>query len=517
MTGTSPSPATPREAAVTMLRDAQRIFIAYSHADVKRASDLHRRIARVRAAHPPDTTFLDQVSLRPGDSVAPEDVRARLLAADLMVILCGRDTAVRPHVAEEVALGLDRQSRGEMKILPIILRGGVRLPDGLDYRVQGIFAEVLFPEIRWQRLGATAAVVGGGLVALAVLSRATWAAGFAPTEAWTLVAVRESGWSDALLVRGADGEETVRTRRAWKRPGTFAEDVGDVNDIFLELNATGAVTGGFATTRDDAGLFHDERAIKEVGGLGTLADEARLVEDGGSLDANTVWNLFGEHASRCLRLTWFDGFEELIARAEEIWSGVKEESIRSCRLGPESFFALFPTDFGSATAWVLTPAGGEPVRVPLDATGVLAIAKRVPNDGTFVLAAGDTRWEDNGRAGGLFRSTDGGTHWMQLKLPNPWNEVMLLDVALGLGRSRRIAVSYLQKGGGTHGVLVSDDDGADWRALRTGLRSATAEPMRLIGVGERGEVWVALPGGRVVQWRALSFMERFVGVDAIDP
>jgi hypothetical protein len=41
--------------------------------------------------------------------------------------------------------------------------------------------------------------------------------------------------------------------------------------------------------------------------------------------------------------------------------------------------------------------------------------------------------------------------------------------------------------------------------------------MRLIGVGERGEVWVALPGGRVVQWRALSFMERFVGVDAIDP
>ena len=167
MTGPSPLPATPREAAVTMLRDARRVFIAYSHADVKRASDLHRRIARVRAGHPSDTTFLDQVSLRPGDSVAPEDVRARLLAADLMVVLCGRDTAVRPHVAEEVALGLDRQARGEMKILPIILRGGVRLPDGLDYRVQGIFAEVLFPEIRWQRLGATAAVVGGGLVALA--------------------------------------------------------------------------------------------------------------------------------------------------------------------------------------------------------------------------------------------------------------------------------------------------------------------------------------------------------------
>jgi hypothetical protein len=94
---------------------------------------------------------------------------------------------------------------------------------------------------------------------------------------------------------------------------------------------------------------------------------------------------------------------------------------------------------------------------------------------------------------------------------------MLLDVALALGRSRRIAVSYVQKGGGTHGVLVSDDDGAEWRALRTGLRSETTEPMRLIGVGEHGGVWVALPGGRVVQWRALSFMERFVGVDAIDP
>ncbi|NIR32022.1 MAG: TIR domain-containing protein [Gammaproteobacteria bacterium] len=510
-------PATSREAAVALVRDAKRLFIAYSHADLKRATDLHRRILRLRPESDPDTAFLDQASLRPGDSVAPEVVEARLREADLLLVLCGRDTAERPHVSREVALALERQRAGDLTILPVILQPGVRLPDGLDFRVQGIFAEVLFPELRWQRLSAAA---GGGVIAVLLalaLFRAAWAAWFAPTEAWTPVPLPESGWDEALLVRTPDGREVVRTQRVFVERGVFAEDVDNTNRVFLEVDASGHVTGAFATTADDAGNFRDGREIERNGGVGSL--ESAVADLAGELpDGDAIWNVLGEHASRCLPLGWHDGLEEMLERVQAVRANVREKDVRTCRLGAGAALALFPTDFDRTEAWALVAESEvRQGRAPLDPTGIAAIAKRVPRDGTLALVTRDTFWEDSGTRGGLFRSVDGGVHWERLALEEPWDQVTLEGIAFGFGNSRRMALSYAEAQGGARGILVSDDAGATWRALTTGMASATTRQVRLVGVGKQGDVWVALPGGRLARWRSLTFAERFAGLEPVEP
>lgn len=510
-------PATSRATALAIVRDAERIFIAYSHADLKQATDLHRRIVRLRRPADPQTTFLDQESLRPGQSVAPEVVEARLREADLLLVLCGRDTAERPHVTREVALALERQRENAQAILPIILRPGVRLPDGLDFRVQGIFVEVLFPELRWQRVSAAGGVgVAAVLFALALL-RAAWAAWFAPAEAWTAIPLAESGWDEALLVRAAGGEEVLRTYRVYRERGVFAEDVDNTNHVFLEVDAGGKVIGAFATTGDDAGTFRDDEEIERHGGLGSL--EATVADLIGELpNGDVIWHRLGEGASRCLPLGWHDGLEEMLAEVEAIRPGVREENVRTCRLADDAALALFPTDFDHRDAWALRAENGvRRARAPLDASGVAAIAKRVPRDGTLALVTRDTFWEDSGARGGLFRSHDGGLAWERLPLEKPWDKATLHGIAFALGDSRRIALSYSTAAGGTHGILVSDDDGRTWRALTRGMASATTREVHLVGVGEQGDVWTALPGGRLARWRALSFAERFVGLSAVEP
>lgn len=102
---------------------------------------------------------MDQDSLPPAASVSPASIDTVLKESDLLIVLCGDDTARRPEVNRELAIALKLRVEGRLSILPIIIKHGVRLPDGLDYEIQGVFLKVLFPEIVIWPLAALTAVV----------------------------------------------------------------------------------------------------------------------------------------------------------------------------------------------------------------------------------------------------------------------------------------------------------------------------------------------------------------------
>src|SRR5262245_1153228 len=153
----------PRSEALALLRNAQRIFIAYSHSDLRTAHRFRKRLVRLRRDRNPDTVFLDQDSLQPGTNVSPTDIDRRLEEADLFVVLCGKDTAGSEHVAHEIRTAMARRDAGALTVLPIILGRRARLPAALDFRVQAIFLSTLFPGILLARV-----LVGLLIVLLAV-------------------------------------------------------------------------------------------------------------------------------------------------------------------------------------------------------------------------------------------------------------------------------------------------------------------------------------------------------------
>jgi len=159
-------PKASRPEAVQLLRAAHRVFIIYSSSDLQKARDLRRRIVRLRKHRPADSVFLAAESLPPGTDVSPEAVSAVLAAADLVVIACGVHTPQSPFVIVEIRQAM-AQRRGEVtKILPVILKTGVRLPDGIDFDIQAIDRTVLFPAIRWIPIAAMIAILALAVVAV---------------------------------------------------------------------------------------------------------------------------------------------------------------------------------------------------------------------------------------------------------------------------------------------------------------------------------------------------------------
>jgi WD40 repeat protein len=154
-----------RGAATQRICQARRIFIAYSHSDLRQAKDVHRRIVKLRKGLDPETVFLDQLNLRPGEDVSPAVIDAKLRDADLMVVLCGPDTPQRAEVQRELELGVQLRNQGVLTILPIILKTGVRLPAPINYSIQAIQLTTLFPEILWIRIGVAALTIGAILFA----------------------------------------------------------------------------------------------------------------------------------------------------------------------------------------------------------------------------------------------------------------------------------------------------------------------------------------------------------------
>jgi WD40 repeat protein len=157
-----------RERALDLLRRAGSVFIAYSHADLRAAHAFRKRVVGLRKGLPPESVFLDQESLTPGSIVSPADIERRLGASDLFVVICGADTADRVHVNREVDEALrQRETRG-LAILPVILKAGVPLPPGLDFRVQGIFLAALFPDdVRRRRVRRALVALGLALLVTA--------------------------------------------------------------------------------------------------------------------------------------------------------------------------------------------------------------------------------------------------------------------------------------------------------------------------------------------------------------
>ena len=205
--GGGPSPAAPptREQARELIRSAARVFIAYSHSDLRSARTCRGQILKLRKDHPPDSVFLDQESLAPGSNVSPEDIARRLRESDLFVALCGADTADRVYVNREIDEAMrQRESRG-LTVLPVILGPRVQLPRALDFHVQGIFFDTLFPELARQRRALRIAV--GSLVALALA-----AGGFAlRARAQQRASAREAAAQRlSALARGVLGAEPQR-------------------------------------------------------------------------------------------------------------------------------------------------------------------------------------------------------------------------------------------------------------------------------------------------------------------
>jgi WD40 repeat protein len=149
----------PKENAIERIRSAERIFLAYSHSDLRRARDIHSRLVKMRRPKPADSVFLDQLSLAPGEDVSPAVIDQRLSESSLMVVLCGEDTPQRAEVQRELELGCQLRERGSISILPVILKAGIRLPALINYRIQAIQLTALFPEILWIRITTAASLV----------------------------------------------------------------------------------------------------------------------------------------------------------------------------------------------------------------------------------------------------------------------------------------------------------------------------------------------------------------------
>jgi hypothetical protein len=140
-----------RKAAIEMLRNANEVFVAYSSQDLDTARDVRRRILALRTNKAQESVFLAAESLPAGEPVSPELVENALRSAHLFVVLCGRTTSHSLWVAREVEIALSMQSNG-FEILPVILKSGVQLPKGLDFAIQGIHIEHLFPRLFWRRV-----------------------------------------------------------------------------------------------------------------------------------------------------------------------------------------------------------------------------------------------------------------------------------------------------------------------------------------------------------------------------
>jgi hypothetical protein len=159
-----------------LIASADRLFIAYSHTDLRNARLFRRRALRLRAGKSEMSVFLDQDMLRPGENVTEQDIDKEIDSSDLFVILCGLDTGDRRQVNREVRRALERRSRGLLKILPVLLQARASIPNGIDFAIQAPFLTTIFPEVARARIATVA--FSAVLLTAAVSFSVMWLTGF---------------------------------------------------------------------------------------------------------------------------------------------------------------------------------------------------------------------------------------------------------------------------------------------------------------------------------------------------
>jgi len=177
----------PRGQAQALLRGAQYIFIAYTSADLGAARDLRNRIVKMRRPSSESTVFMASDSLAVGQAVDPSRIEAELQRADLFVLVSGSLTPKSPFVQKEVEQALAQRATGRTQILPVIVKAGVTLPQGVDFTIQAIHFSTLFPAIRRLRIAVTAALI----------------AAIAATAIVGMVAAKRSRDRDVIALRAA--------------------------------------------------------------------------------------------------------------------------------------------------------------------------------------------------------------------------------------------------------------------------------------------------------------------------
>jgi hypothetical protein len=228
--------SSPRGEALALLRAAERIFIAYSSADLAAARDLRRRIVRIRHDRPVESVFMASDSLPVGQSIEPAHIRDALARADLFVVACGRTTAGSAWVVEEVRQALLQRADGRTRILPVILTAKVLLPPGIDFAIHAIHRATLFPAIRRVQaviavtvLALLAAAIGAAVIALdrarqrdlAALQGRLQINAFQPGEATDLV---RRNWLETQRAEARRLNARVETAAIDKELGRYGTD-----------------------------------------------------------------------------------------------------------------------------------------------------------------------------------------------------------------------------------------------------------------------------------------------------
>lgn len=166
---TSRGAGTSRARALELLSKARAITIIYSHSDLAQARRLRRKVVGLRRNRTEASVFLDQDSLRPGERVSFDLIKAALEDSDVVVVVCGAMTARSAQVRRELDIALSLQAGKKSTLLPVILAPHIALPAGVDYGIQGIFLNHLFPGrvyLAWTLLGAFAILTGLALAAI---------------------------------------------------------------------------------------------------------------------------------------------------------------------------------------------------------------------------------------------------------------------------------------------------------------------------------------------------------------
>jgi hypothetical protein len=288
--------------------------------------------------------------------------------------------------------------------------------------------------------------------------------------------------------------------------------------LFLEFELSGELSGVFAVTIDDAGAFRDRIETERRGGLGTLEQATIDIGEDLPYQGASIWTYLIMGSSQCPRVNWEDGLEDLLEVLSTDIQVLNENDIMAFHIDASAILTLIPNADNTASLFVLV-RDMKIVHTTSIADmdyGVSKIAKNIASPNVLYLIKNDTRWEDEGSEGGVYRSQDYGGNWKLLDFGEGFR-MTVRDIALSLGGGKRLAVVGRQGEGGFYRVMISDDEGENWRLPDAGLMNNTVGQISLVGIGADDSVYIMLPGGRMARWGEVSFMERFMGVDKVKP
>ncbi len=528
----------PRRHAHKILRGSRRIFIAYSHTDFRKATEVRKKIIKLRKDSNPNTVFLDQSSLKPGNSVTPVELQNELLNSDLLVVLCGRDTHQRRNVLQEIEHGIDLQSEGQLQILPIILKTGATLPKGIDFKIHGINVHVLFPSLYWLSILFWITSIISSLLILYFITTVLIAIFVMPDNGWTFLNSGKGGFDDAILVKDSDDVESIRTRTTTIIRGRSADIVDRTNDQFYEISTAGGVgvTGEFRMSSDDAGSFILSDCFyskpdkhKSCDHHGTLLDDIQAFQDE-EPTANEIWSNLSSRVSKCVQLS-IDDNENIAWDFEHTertsFSSSQEDTIKVFNCGKGNYIGFSehhttPPDAriynsGVSIAWFqntssidggsldFSAADWKIINQDIDISGIVAVSTVLDNSKELLFATNNTQLDDQGAEGGLFRSIDNGESWDEI-LPAK----IITDVVMGLDASNRIVIAYRESEDGVFGIKVSDNNGDTWKNFPLPLKVSTVQEIKLLGILRDNNIVISLPGARLAATVEYSLWDKVI-------